>query len=190
MGMSEQQIETYELGQRIKSRRQSMNLSLRELAKSTGLSPTFVSLLERGNGNPTLVSLRKLANALELPMNRLLDESVKPKPVVRRDQRMRLSFASDQVFFEILTPRLSRQILLFEIRAIAENGNLVGQPLPEAVEEYIVVLVGIIEICLGGQTYRLDAGDSIYFESRDLESIHVIGEGEAQYISAVAQRTD
>jgi transcriptional regulator with XRE-family HTH domain len=188
--MSDQQTETYILGQRIKSRRQAMNLSLRDLAKVTGLSPTFVSSLERGNGNPTLVSLRKLANALELPMNRLLDESVEPELVVRRDQRMRLSFALDQLFFEILTPRLSGQMLLFEVRATAENGNLVGQPMPEAVEECMVVLAGVIEVCLAGQTYRLEAGDSIYFESRDLESIYVVGEADARYISAVAQRTN
>jgi transcriptional regulator with XRE-family HTH domain len=188
-GMSNQQTETYKLGQRIKSRRKAMNLSLRDLAKITGLSPTFVSSLERGNGNPTLVSLRKLTNALELPMNRLLDESVEPEVVVRRDQRMQLSFASDQVIFEILTPRLSGQMLLFEVRATAENGNLVGQPMPEAVEECVVVLAGIIDICLAGQTYRLDAGDSIYFESRDLESIYVVGDAEAQYLSAIAQRT-
>ena len=70
-------------------------------------------------------------------------------------------------------------MLLFEVRATAENGNLVGQPMPEAVEECIVVLAGVIEVCLVGQTYRLEAGDSIYFESRDLESIYVVGEAEA-----------
>lgn len=188
--MPDQQAETYKLGQRIKIRRQAMNLSLRDLAEVTGLSPTFVSSLERGNGNPTLDSLRKLANALELPMSRLLDESVERELVVRRDQRMRLSFASEQVFFELLTPRMSGQMLLFEVQAAAENGNLVGQPMPEAVEECMVVLAGAIQVCLAGQIYRLEAGDSIYFESRDLESICVASESEAQYIAAIAQKTD
>jgi uncharacterized cupin superfamily protein len=61
--------------------------------------------------------------------------------------------------------------------------------MPEAVEECVVVLAGIIDICVAGQSYRLDAGDSIYFESRDLESIYVVGDAEAQYLSAIAQRT-
>jgi 5-deoxy-D-glucuronate isomerase len=81
-------------------------------------------------------------------------------------------------------------MLLFEVQATEENGNLVGQPMPEAVEECIVVLAGAIEICLAGQTYQLETDDSIYFDSRDLESIYVIGPSEAQYIAAVAQRTD
>jgi hypothetical protein len=42
-----------------------------------------------------------------------------------------------------------------------------------------------MSICLSGQTYELDAGDSVYFEGRNLECINVIGDGEATYISAI-----
>ena len=47
-----------ELGERIKKRRQELGLSLRDLASMTDLSPAFLSTLERGQGNPSLASVR------------------------------------------------------------------------------------------------------------------------------------
>ena len=56
--------EVVRIGSHIKARRTELNLSLRDLSASTGLSATFLSNLERGIANPTLDSLRKVSTAL------------------------------------------------------------------------------------------------------------------------------
>jgi transcriptional regulator with XRE-family HTH domain len=173
------------LGAQIKARRGELGMSLRDLATATGLSPTFISSLERGLANPTLDSLRKVANALNTPIFRLMDGVPERAPVVRRDQRLHITLPPGRISIEVLTPTLTGNMVLFQVRATAAEGNLVVQPLAEPTEECIVVLKGRIGITVAAQTHELQAGDSIYFEGHDLESIHVLGAGEASYISAI-----
>jgi len=98
-------------------------------------------------------------------------------------------FPDSQVRYEILTPQLTRKMVLFQVSLPPEAGNIMQQPLAEPTEECIVVLAGRVQIQLAGQIYELAAGDSIYFENLYLESICAVGDGLAEYISAVARPT-
>ena len=60
------------LAEHIRARRTELNMGVRELARATGLSATFISNLEHGKANPTLDTLRNIANALDTPVFRLL----------------------------------------------------------------------------------------------------------------------
>lgn len=173
------------LGLEIKTRRSELGMSLRDLATLTSLSPTFISSLERGIGNPTLDSLRKVANALNVPVFRLIGGAADRSPVVRHSERKHLTLPPGHVRFEIMTPTLTRKMVAFQVRATPSHGNLVVQPLAEPTEEFLVVLAGRLRIVLAGQAYELEPGDSVYFEGRDLESLHVVSEEEASYISAI-----
>jgi len=173
------------LGRRIKERRAELHLSLRDVAAATDLSATFLSSLERGLANPTLESLRRVANALDTPILRMADSGVGASPVVKSNARRHISLPPRHIRFEILTPTLTRKMVLFQVRATRDDGNLVVQPLAEPTEECITVLAGRLAVRVSGQTYELEAGDSIYFEGRNLESIYVAGDDEASYISAM-----
>ena len=176
-------------GERIRERRTELNLSLRDLAAMTDLSATFLSLLERAQANPTLASARRIANALKVPLHRLLVDSVENSLVITKAQRRQMVFPDSQVRYEILTPQLTRKMVLFQVSLPPEAGNIMQQPLAEPTEECIVVLAGRVQIQLAGQIYELTAGDSIYFENLYLESICAVGDGLAEYISAVARPT-
>ena len=60
--IEEQRLRT--IGVAIRSRRQELNMSLRELSKQSGLSIGFLSLVERGRSSPALTSLSNVAKAL------------------------------------------------------------------------------------------------------------------------------
>ena len=173
------------LGSYIKTRRTELNLSLRDLAATTGLSATFLSNLERGVANPTLESLRKVTTALNSPILFMANTPREATPIVRRHQRRQLNFSNGHVHYEILTPTLTRKMVVFQARITAEDGNIVVGPLAEPTEECLVMLSGQITIVLSGQTYDLQEGDSVYFEGRNLESISVPGDGEAVYLSII-----
>jgi len=177
--------ETARLGARIKAKRGELGLSLRDLAVTTGLSATFLSNVERGIANPTLDSLRKISNALNTPILHMANNNREGSPVVRHDQRRSINLSHGHIRYEILTPTLNKKMTLMQATITSEDGNIVVGPLAEPTEECLVVLTGQISICLTGQTYELEAGDSIYFEGHNLESITVTGEGEASYISAI-----
>lgn len=56
------------VGQKLKQRRDELNLSLRALAGQTGLSAAFLSQIERGVCNPSLNSLSRIASSLSVPL--------------------------------------------------------------------------------------------------------------------------
>jgi transcriptional regulator with XRE-family HTH domain len=68
------------VGLNVKNVRRERGLSQEELAFECGLHRTYVSGVERGIRNPTVVVLEKIAEALKVPAGRLLDEPLrKPK---------------------------------------------------------------------------------------------------------------
>jgi transcriptional regulator with XRE-family HTH domain len=185
MTTGDNQPDNIRLANEIKSRRKQLKLSMRDLARETGLSPTLISQLERGIANPTLGSLRKLANALDTTILRLLGTPPGRSPVVRRDQRLQMKIPPGGITIELFNPDLNRKMALFQIQATAEDGNLVRQPLREVTEECLVVMEGKLEIRIAGRTYDLKPGDSAYFEGQQLEALHVVGSGRARFISAI-----
>ena len=61
-----------ELGQRVRARRHQIGLNQERLAESAGLSPRYLSQLESGRGNISVVRLYELARALGVPLEELL----------------------------------------------------------------------------------------------------------------------
>ncbi|MBL8955086.1 MAG: helix-turn-helix domain-containing protein [Myxococcaceae bacterium] len=57
-----------DVGRRVRERRRAREMTLKELAKGAGLSERFVSDLEAGRANISVLNLAEVASALELPM--------------------------------------------------------------------------------------------------------------------------
>ena len=62
------------VGLNLKRERSIKGWSQEELADQSGLHRTYISGLERGLRNPTVVVLGKLATALGVPVGKLVDE--------------------------------------------------------------------------------------------------------------------
>lgn len=60
------------LGDRIKSRREDLQLSQESLADKCGFDRTYISMLERGRRNPAFLNLLKLAEGLDLSLSTLI----------------------------------------------------------------------------------------------------------------------
>jgi len=65
------------VGLNVKHLRQERGLSQEALAFECGLHRTYISGVERGVRNPTVVVLEKIARALKAPSSRLLDVPVR-----------------------------------------------------------------------------------------------------------------
>jgi transcriptional regulator with XRE-family HTH domain len=64
------------VGRNIKRLRDDLGLSQEALAFDCGLHRTYISGLERGVRNPTVIVLEKIATALKVPSSRLLEEKL------------------------------------------------------------------------------------------------------------------
>jgi len=68
------------VGARLRAERKSRNLSQADLERRTGLARCRLSWLENGRAVPTIETLEKISDALEIPVYRLLfdgDQSVR-----------------------------------------------------------------------------------------------------------------
>lgn len=59
------------LGRAIKARRKQLELSQEQLAERCGFDRTYISMLERGKRNPSLLNLLRLSGGLEMPLSKL-----------------------------------------------------------------------------------------------------------------------
>ncbi|MDD5362240.1 MAG: helix-turn-helix domain-containing protein [Ignavibacteria bacterium] len=57
------------LGETIKKRRKSLNITQNDLAEISGVSVRSLKNIESGKGNPTIVQLLKILNSLGLTFN-------------------------------------------------------------------------------------------------------------------------
>lgn len=62
-----------DFGQRLRQLRAAAGLSQAELAFRAGLHPTYVSGVERGQRNVSLVNIHELARALDVPVPKLFE---------------------------------------------------------------------------------------------------------------------
>jgi transcriptional regulator with XRE-family HTH domain len=61
------------IGPRIRARRLELGMSMRELARRLGVSPSFVSRLENGRCPPSVSTLCALTSVLGISASQLLD---------------------------------------------------------------------------------------------------------------------
>ena len=60
------------LGEKIRARREKLELSQESLADECGFDRTYISMLERGRRNPAFLNLVRLAEGLKLPLSTLI----------------------------------------------------------------------------------------------------------------------
>ncbi len=173
-----------ELGQRLKTRRKELNLSLRDLAQQVDLTASFLSQVERDLVSPSIDSLRKISQALEVPIFYFLIEANSTSPVVRCDQRRKIIPAGTHLTYELLTPDLNRKMEVIMV-ALEPGENYKANPLRQQTEECIYVLQGQLEIGLAETFYCLDPGDSIYFEGPMLRYLTARGGETLRFITVI-----
>ncbi|MCA0424907.1 MAG: helix-turn-helix domain-containing protein, partial [Proteobacteria bacterium] len=64
-----------QLGKTIQRLRKAYNLSLSELSEQSGVAKSIISQIERNETNPTLATIWRLSQALDVSVDRFLGES-------------------------------------------------------------------------------------------------------------------
>lgn len=176
--------ESITIGKKIRKRRIDFGFSLRDLAGITSLTASFISQIERGVANPSLNSLRKIAEALDVPLLFFLSNDAKKSPVVRKNARPRMELNDLTVTYEMLTPDLSHKMEAIIGSLECRTGNIY-RPLKTPTEEVIFILTGSLKVVLGEEEYILNEGDSIYFEGQQLRELSCASTGKTSWISVI-----
>lgn len=155
------------VGGRIRELRTHRGISLRELARRAGLSPGFLSLVERGRSSLALTSLRKIAQALDADVGSFFADGppdARPHPlphVTRADQPGDVAIAGYKRTYKLLSGQVPNR-KLEPVLATIEPSDLIEEPNTHEGEDFAYVLSGELVFTVSGVDYRLGAGDSIH----------------------------
>lgn len=149
----------------LKRLRLERNLSLGQLAELSDVSKVMLAQIEKGNSNPTINMIWKIANGLKVPYTMLIDEQKYDLELVLRGQRKEQIDSNGHYriygYFSS-TPRRNFELFMVELDVGTEHTS-VGHS--ERSQEYIVVLEGNLCLKTGENEYYLKQDDSICFSS-------------------------
>lgn len=154
------------LGEAVRRLREERSFSLRKLADEAGVSESFISQVERGVANPSVASLRRIAEALSTSVAALFEGAPEVPRLMRAADRPRLTHPKRRWKDFLLTPESAKRLQV--ILSVIEPGSGSGKEpyTHDSDEECVVVLKGELEFGVGRETYMLYEGDSLTFESR------------------------
>jgi transcriptional regulator with XRE-family HTH domain len=178
-----------QIGGRLRDLRGARELSLRQLARLIGASPSLLSQIENGKVTPSVDTLYLLSTALGVPVAAFFGEQAASAPepsgawVVRATDRQRISLGHG-VTWENLLPREEAGLRFMEIR-YAPGATSGEDMLRHPGRDLFVVLDGELIFQVGFGEHRLHSGDSISFADYEPHQLRNDGKVEARAIVCV-----
>lgn len=173
-----------EVGRRLKELRRDRDLTLAEVADATGLSASFLSMVEQGKSDISMGRLTRLASLFGASV---ADFSASARdPITTRKGRAHSVVSSDEgLRVELFTP--VGELVMMPYRTEFEPGGGTMEFASHRGEEFFYVLEGEVTLELEGigvETYQ--AGDSVYFHSETPHRFRNNGDEPAFIVGAVS----
>lgn len=206
------------VGERLREHRQEAGMSLRALARDVGVSPSLISQIEHGKATPSVGTLYAMVSELGISFDELFFDGPRgavaaaegaPErhadsgaertpsshwqapsegPVLRSKNRLTLTLATG-VRWERLTASHDPGVeFLYCTYPVGGESCPTDKPMTHSGSEYGIVLSGRLGATVGEDSYELEPGDSIAFDSTRPHRIWTIGDEAAIAIWTVVGR--
>ncbi len=186
MAATDRSFEPSKVGSRLRTERERRGISLRELARRVGVSPSLVSQIELDRVNPSVSTLYALVTELGMTMSDVFGDGAQPAsqvlparsddgPVTRPDARRVINLASG-VRWERLTPHSDPDVeFLRVVYPIGAESCPDDALVTHGGREYGYVASGTLGVRVGFDEYELGPGSSIAFDSSSPHRLWAIG---------------
>jgi len=180
------------VGEKIKNIREDKNITREELSERSGLGLDQIISIEENANLPSLAPLIKIARVMGVRLGTFLDDNEELGPVVTRkaDKTESISFSNNASesrkymdYYSLSKSKSGRHIEPFLIDIIASKVEFTLSS--HEGEEFIYVLEGMVEINYGKDTYILEPGDSIYYDSIVAHHVHAYSDSAAKILAVV-----
>ena len=153
---------TLNIGQKIQKFRTQQGLSLRGLAEKTGITASMISQIEKNTVNPSIHTLKTLAETLDFPLYVLFQEDSDPEQelIVRNGEYRSIGNRNSEVAYNLLTAdtKGSIEFVLMEIPPYTTTSD---RERSHVGEETAYVEQGDVVISLNGEPFTLHTGDAV-----------------------------
>jgi transcriptional regulator with XRE-family HTH domain len=186
MDLFDKEVLTIDVGARLRQLRTERDKSMRSLARDSGLSTNALSMIERGRTSPSVSTLYKLADALDVPITAFFRLEPPKQDIVFRPagERKSVSIPNGQwmgLGGEAFTGRMEPFMLTLEPGASSGPYGMLHSG-----GEFVLCLNGQIEYDVEGQKYSLQKGDSLIFAAQHRHRWKNSGKDTAQAVIVLA----
>jgi transcriptional regulator with XRE-family HTH domain len=192
-----------DIGPRLRRHREERQLSLRELARRLGISPSAISQFETGKSRLSVSTLYAIVTELGISLDELFSgidgevatagsrkasaarharasgvphETLSEERHVQRSGRRRAIDLETGVRWERLTPEADPEAdFLYVVYEVGGSSCQEDRFIRHSGREYGLVLSGMLEVTVGFDRYELGPGDSICFDSTVPHCLRTIG---------------
>ncbi|MFL5919957.1 MAG: helix-turn-helix domain-containing protein [Gaiellaceae bacterium] len=185
-GPLDRAVEASKVGNRLRAEREQLGISLRELARRVGVSPSLVSQIELDRVNPSVSTLYALVKELGMTMSDVFGDSGADDRVVRLreerglaerpETRPVINLASG-VRWERLTPQSDGDVeFLYVVYPVGAASCAEDALMTHGGKEYGYVTSGTLGVRVGFEEYELGSGASIAFDSSSPHRLWTVGD--------------
>jgi len=155
------------LGSILRKRRKDKKLTLKNVSQKAGISEGFLSQVENDVNSPSVDTLVKICNAIDLDVGDIIREAERKEQLVAirksdwKDVEMPPSGFVTQRFF---SPD-DRHIIDSSVIAIEPGKSIPARKNIKNSQEVLCVLKGAIELTFQNESIKLSEGDSVHYRS-------------------------
>ena len=181
-----------QMGARLKALRQQRKLTLEQLSKMADVSKAMLSRTEQGKVNPTIIVMLRITRALQTSMSDLLAIPVK-QGILRKipSNEKAYTFRSDLLCnIRTLSPlNLEKTVEFYRIN-LEPTGKLDSEPHFPGTEEILYLAKGRLDLISGGQTTKVNKGDSVHYRADVNHSLRNVGKSQVDAYMIVRYREE
>lgn len=160
-----QRLDSLDIGSKLRALRQARGISQRALAKRVGIPNSTISLIESGQANPSVGSLKRILDGLPIGLAEFFafDPGATRKVFFAAEELTEIGKGNIS-YRQVGDGGTSRTIQM--LREVYQPGADTGKvPLRHAGEEVGIILAGRLEVTVDGTRKVLGPGDAYCFES-------------------------
>lgn len=151
------------LGRKISEIRKTRGYSIREFSREIDLSASLLSQIERGNANPSLNTLRMIADGLAIPLYTLFVDDIKHQDLILRktDRKKVYRENAEHIVFDLLSPDYMRSNIDILWAVLNPKSETTSGYMAHNKEEFAIVMKGRAIVVIDDSEYELEEGDTV-----------------------------
>lgn len=174
------------VGLAINTIRKKKNILLKDIAEKAGISASMLSQIEKGNANPSLNTIKSIANVLDVPLFKLFLENyeeIDKINILKKDDRKIIS--TEDINYELISPEVSTELEVMKMIFNHKNSESSLQPKAHKGEEIALVLQGKVQITIENNSSIMNEGDSVHIPTSKPHKWININDGKSIVIFSV-----
>lgn len=154
------------MGGVLKTARLEKGMTLENLSSRCGYSKALISRIENDSVSPSISSLTKISQALNLKLYDIFAEVDVDDPLIlKKGDREQYRVPSGKYEMEFLSTGSSRKKMQPLLLSLESGAETPGGLITHKGEKFLLILSGSLEVVVGDEKHSLKAGDSIHFKS-------------------------